>query len=600
MRWFLLPLCWLACTPTPEEATRFPLQDHFPHHGWLHTGQVAAPHDLPYGETPWQDGRWAFREGFSPVQTAVYFPETALDASTLPSKGSMAPGDSVQLWDLTAQTRVPALVELDAWPEPEAAPTLIVRPMIPAPDGHHLALAFTDGLRTTDGDALPEAPWLTAVLDGAALEDAWPDATAHLDNVHTQLGALVDGPIVHLQDWRVHDPTAPLRSAFAGRGTPSLVDLTPRQGELPRTFAQFTGTFEATNYLSDNGQWVLDDDGLPIPQGTLSADLLVHVPASVEGAAPGTVPLWVFGHGIFASPGIYLSDEDDPSHVLELADRAGAIVVATTWRGLTTTDIGIPFDVASDIGTFAYLTDHLAQGVTNTGSLLDLALEGDLLDQAGVAELIDPETIRWYGISLGGIEGAVYTARDGRSDHAVFHVGGGAWSTLLERSQHWSTFESLLENDLPSERDRQLAYAISQLYWDPVDPANYAGDLSQRSVHWQIALGDDQVSNFASWIVVRGAGGWLLDPAPERPPLLATAPSAEPTWGPSATLYDPAQGTSDGSNRPADDTTSHDTPRTWEGTTQQTLAFLDRDDPGVVISPCGDQVCAPGLPLTEP
>jgi hypothetical protein len=31
---------------------------------------------------------------------------------------------------------------------------------------------------------------------------------------------------------------------------------------------------------------------------------------------------------------------------------------------------------------------------------------------------------------------------------------------------------------------------------------------------------------------------------------------------------------------------------TWDGTTAQTLRFLDPVDPGVIVHPCGDTVCA--------
>ncbi|MBK8181027.1 MAG: hypothetical protein IPK67_19500, partial [Planctomycetes bacterium] len=80
--------------------------------------------------------------------------------------------------------------------------------------------------------------------------------------------------------------------------------------------------------------------------GEAEASLFVHVPESARDAAPGTVPVWIFGHGIFGDPSVYLEDETDPSAVVELSDRAGAILVATTWTGLSRVDIGPVLGVA--------------------------------------------------------------------------------------------------------------------------------------------------------------------------------------------------------------------------------------------------------------
>ena len=96
----------------------------------------------------------------------------------------------------------------------------------------------------------------------------------------------------------------------------------------------------------------------------------------------------------------------------------------------------------------------------------------------------------YVGVSLGSIEGAVVQAVD-PFHAALLHVGGSTWSTMLERSSNWPVFEDLLVAGVPSARDRQLGYALSQLYWDPVDPANYVAELRQRSVLWQESIGDD-------------------------------------------------------------------------------------------------------------
>ena len=139
-------------------------------------------------------------------------------------------------------------------------------------------------------------------------------------------------------------------------------------------------------------------------------------------------------------------------------------------------------------------------------------------------------------------------------------------------------------------RDRQLLYSISQLMWDPVDPALYTSELADRSVLWQVALGDDQVPNLTSYTVARGADATLLTPSAHTPWGLAS--DAGPLEGPALSTFDPQMGNDDDTNRPASDSLSHETPRGWEGCMAQTLAFLDGEMPGLVAHFCGAEPCS--------
>jgi hypothetical protein len=302
--------------------------------------------------------------------------------------------------------------------------------------------------------------------------------------------------------------------------------------------------------------------------------------------------VWIFGHGIFASPSVYYDDEADEGGVIAMANEVGAIVLATAWRGLTTSDIGVPVSVAGDFGRFPELTDKLAQGLANTVALARLAEDGAIFDDPIFAGKADPSTLRYLGISLGGIEGAVLFAVDDTLPHGVFHVGGSTWSTMLERSVNWVLFEdTLVASGLSDPADRQLLYSVSQLFWDPVDPALYAADLTDRSVLWQTAIGDDQVSNLTSYTLARSVGAPLVAPAPEVPGLEVVAPG---DVAPAMAVHDPELGSSEGTNRPAEDTVSHEIGRTWPGIQAQITTFLDADAPGRVVHPCGEGMCRPG------
>lgn len=583
-------------TPTvrPERAV-FPSADLIVG-GSLHLDRANLP--VAAGGTPLPTERLRWRSGLSPVQTVVFDLHEAVDPASLPTAAAAQADGAVQLWDLDTGVALPCFAELDAHPEAER-PQLIVRPLVPLPVGHDVAVLLTDELRATDGSPWTGPDWYAAAADGRAPETPSGEALPHyaeLDDLLDEFGAPARSQAERLP---IDDGAAPLRAMLAGLETPTtwsldtVLDADLDEGLPAGTWRQAQGSFATTTWLVDDGMFDGDSldpsTGAPAAQGTTEASLFVFVPESVRGAAPGTVPVWLFGHGIFSSPESYLAEEDDPSAVIDLANEAGAIVVATRWRGLTRADLPVAIGVATDFGTLPHLTDKLAQGVANTAALAHLVQDGDLLDAPVFGGLADPETLRWYGISLGGIQGATLLALDQTIEHGVLHVGGGAWSTMLERSSNWSQFELLLQGTVPDPADRQLLYAASQLFWDVADPALHTDALADRSVLWQEATGDEQVPNLTTGLMARGAGAALVVPAAREVPGLA--PLADSRTVPALATFDPQLGLPATTNRPAAVSGAHSTPRRWDTTAAQTLRFLDAEDPGVVIHPCGAAPC---------
>ncbi|MDP2311096.1 MAG: hypothetical protein Q8P18_34065 [Pseudomonadota bacterium] len=549
-------------------------------------GKLAIPDGLlpqvPDG-TAMDVRRLNWRDGFSRVQTSVAMLPVAIDSDSLPGPSAIGIGGSVRMFDLDTGVEIPMFAELDAHPEAieSGARALIVRPMLAMTPGHRVAVVVTAAV-TSGGAPL-------------ALEE-WQDAKAadpHYADLEESLLGLGVPTVALAWDFPVGDGTAVVRSLAATVTTPTaytfdrVTDATT--GFLPpRVWKKIEGSYTTDNWLVDDLVFDVDDSGVPLAKGTAEATLYVHVPESAQHAV-GTAPVLVFGHGILSNPGNYLDEDDDPSAVVELADRLGAIVVATTWRGLTSEDQVDTVLMASDFGRFPELTDRLAQAVANNLALIRLVADGPLLDDPELAGLADRSRIYWYGISLGSIEGAVTLANQDRIEHAVLHVGGSAWSTMLERSSDWPTFELLVERGILDPFDRQLLYATSQLLWDPVDPASYVEDLAGRSFLWQESIGDDQVPNLTTELLMRSVGVPLGSPGVTTPYDLGAV--ALPAVGPAFTQFDSLRGAPADTNRPSEVTGAHGTPRLWEGTKLQTLAFFAEGAEGTVTHFCGGGPC---------
>ena len=597
-------MMWLACSPgskSPVSETGASKHPHFPfpsmHH--MRDGRVRLPDDLPYSTdgTPVDVDRLAWREGFSVVQSSVVSMDVALDFESLPPQSSPALDGSVQLWDLTEGEPILCFAELDAAePIEDEFPALLVRPRNVMTAGHRIAVVLTDAIRTTAGDSMPVVDWYGDLIDGQPgpnLSD-WVDHYQDLDSDLRDLG--VEG-ITLAFDFVVADGGAPVRHVAAEVGVPSEyvfeeIRTTDEGIIMPEGgWRKLRGSYTVDNWLVDDLYFSLDGSGLPEPQGTAQAELVVYMPESVRDAEPGTVPVWIFGHGLFGEPDFYLGDIDDPSKVAKLADEAGAIVFTTVWRGFKASDRIHAIQIADDFARVHEISERLTQGVANVVALSRLITEGDILDDPALLGLPDDSgELRYYGISLGGIAGAVTIANNSRISHAVFNVGGGAWSTMLERSSQWIPFDWIMVEKVPSNQNRQLMYALSQLYWDPVDPMNHVHDLLDRSVLWQEAIGDEQVPNMTTRTLVRAVDGIHLEPVVES--VSGIESSVGPLTGPAMAQYDPELPLPAEVNRPGVPSGAHSRPRTWPGSRQQVAHFLDWDAPGEVLHFCGEAPCS--------
>lgn len=588
----------------PDEGTGLlgtGLANPFPNAELVGTTGLALA-DLPVaGATPIPVDRLAWRTGFSPGQTSVLRLD-GIDPSGLPTFLDIRPGEgSVRMVDLDALAAVPCMAELDAYPNADEV-ALLVRPLVALPVGHRIGVAVL-----TDAVARPERfELLLSDTPPASLEDVAPryrDLVADLAEV---LGVAEDDVAV-AWDFPVGDGTAPLRSALAQVSVPDahtftrVRNLDAGDAVAPYTWRAAEGTYTVTNFLVGDRLLDLQPDGTVAPTGTAEAYLYAHVPTSVEDAPAGSVPVMIFGHGIFGTPPFYLDDAEDPSRLLQLAEELGVIVIATNWRGLTYDDRAVPVFVASDFGKFPELTDMLVQGQVNVRELLAYAQDGDLLDDpvfAGAAgqALADRGRVSYYGISLGAIEGAVFLAQDPPIEAAALHVGGGVWSTMLERSSNWSAFELIIQGAIPNEADRQVLYAASQLWWDAVDPIAYVPELSARSFLLQESVGDEQVPNLATEMLARSVGLPVLEPVDRLPYELSGAPAPLPPGSRALVRFDPELTPPPVENRPAPVTGAHETPRTWDGARLQVIDHLTAGSEGQVVHHCGEEMCSASNP----
>ena len=595
----LFPLLMLVagCAPAGDDAMGLlgtGLMEPFPTvHLLDETGHVSIPESiLPPTPTPFPVDTVAFRDGFSPIQPSIVT-LSSVNAEALPSWRAPATGDGeVHLVDLTTGTFLPVMAELDA--HPDAAPaTLIVRPQRAMPYGHQVAVVLT-----TEVTERPER--FDALLRGRAPEDFRQHADHYRDLVDELDGLGIPADSIALAwDFPVGDGRMPLQSALSQVRSPESWEFRrvrdhDNDAELRPldTFRGADGLYEAPNFLDADGRLMRNSDGTVRSEGLHTAELWVHIPASVADARADSVPIVVLGHGLFDSVGRILNEPGGTHPWMQVANSGGFIIVATNQGGLDFPDRATAATVAGDYGQMPAIPERMIQGQVNQRTLVSMIRDGDLLSDPvfqgeSSQPLGDASKVYYLGSSMGSILGGVAMASGLKVDRGLLHIGGSSWSTTIERSALFTVFEVLIADTLDDPRDRQRAYALSQLWWDPVDPIAWTEELANTPFLLQENRGDESVQNIGTRMLARSLELPVVAPLLDLPSGLGTAQA--PLEGGSALVqFDPMLGIPPDTNRPASLSGAHKSTQKWPEVQHQIRDWLME---GVVRHYCGDTPC---------
>jgi len=245
----------------------------------------------------------------------------------------------------------------------------------------------------------------------------------------------------------------------------------------------------------------------------------------------------------------------------------------------------------------ARLMKH-AQGLTT-----DPAFQGP-----GGVSVLDTSNVYYDGNSQGGIIGGALMAVAQDITRGVLGVPAMNYSTLLDRSVDFATYESVFNAAYPSELDREITFGLIQMLWDRGEANGYAHHMTtdplpgtpRHTILMHLAFGDHQVANVAAEAEARTIGAatnpgflapgrhWAVDPGWAIPRI-----GAFPYAGSAMIYWDSGSDTPPNTNTPPDVATRHgdphSDPRSTRAARDQKAAFLAPD--GVVIDVCGGGPC---------
>ena len=507
-----------------------------------------GPASLPKDKTGLQmdPTTWNRRDGF-PVLGPLYvmLPGARVDSPGTVQAVNLFDTDeddvTTVLVDVETGERVAHYVEREAFPDDPLRAALILHPAVPLAHARRYAVGIRR-LLGDDGEELPGPEAFAALRDGVVTEDSDLERQrAGYDAVifpALEAAGFARGETQMAWDFVTESESGSLAMMNRIREV-GLAQIPP--GGPPYTLdnvrdydcdgsatvgRKISGKISVPLFL-DNDQpgafMVLDDDALPVQNGTAEVPFTIAVPCSVlEDPRPSL--LIQGGHGLFGSHTDFATNP-----WADVADRAHGIVFGTTWRGLGSDDYtGIAIMMATDPSDFHMIPDQLLQGHFEALAMARL-MQGDLAGDAALmvdgVSLVDTSQLTYYGVSLGTVVGGAQVAMSPEIDRAVMQIAGMPFSGILTRSSAFGTFLDLIGAKFNDPADVSMIVPLAQMLWQPAESGGWShslvdgaaqGGRDGRRFLIQVGIGDDTVTSIGGATYARSVGARLLEPAPRE------------------------------------------------------------------------------------
>ncbi|MFU8805348.1 MAG: hypothetical protein ACNA8W_16165, partial [Bradymonadaceae bacterium] len=561
--------------------------------------------------------------GASRVTPVVTWLPGGIDPATLPD-----PNDWGATLDAESSVRVivlqddaepepwPVLAEIDMTTRTPTEATLIIRPHRPFPAASQVVVGLRTSLRTY-ACALTDPPEgaecknhdpslaLQRILDGTPdgrAEASWMGRSR--DALTTALPWLTPDPTDLAQAWtftirekdEVVEPMLKMQRIAADADASSFT-LEPVVYEDAR--ALIYGTVDVPWFLDERDRLVLDENGDPQVQEVRATPFLVTIPSTVTE----TRPVVLFGHGFFSA-----IEESTWGNLFNGLARWEMAAVTTRFHGFAEVDF---VKAANAIGGrtlegMVGIIDLQRQSQANftvVHNMIRLHLAGSLTVDFGDGEFspLDASNIPYMGISNGGTQGLVMMSTSPVLTRGALVVPGGGWAHMLQRAAQWSTLGPIFANRFNDDAELQLAMAMTQHIFDPVDSLNFVEHLvadrlpglpENPEILLVEVVNDAQVANMVTrWVAGTAKVPQIVPGVAEVwniPTVDASAPDGAP-GGVGYEIYDLGVPDNPPGNIAATENGVHDQVRLLDAYREQMGIFLED---GRVVRTC-DGVCDP-------
>jgi len=484
-------------------------------------------------------------DGHSPVTPLLVNFGVDIAAEFLSGWGDQAetvePGAPIALIHSETGESIPILTEMDQanrhLTEYETRHPLIIRPLAPMNPGDRYIVLLSDSLRDVAGNPLTSPDVFQALRDTIATDDPIVEGMRERfeENFAVAEAAgwsrerlLLSWDLQIASDEHLLGPARSIREQVmditaAANPSYTLDDVQVDPNESVAWLVR--GTFTPPSFINEDNNLVIENNqAVHQPSDDRSYDFSMVIPAVARER--GGLSLVLVGHGLFGTGESMLVGAGAEATFHPLSNDIGAVIVATDWVGLSGGDTTLIIsEILTDLSRIRVVTDRLVQSHANNLALVELTL-GDLSQDPTFATahdepLIDPGSVMYYGISLGGVQGAGQVALSSRITRGVLAVPGAGWAHLIQRSTQFEPFEMVIDSLYPDPLTQSVLLGGVQTFFDWSDPANlarlYRDPVSssdpEKVVVLQEAIGDCQVANITTDLLARTMGASHLENA---------------------------------------------------------------------------------------
>jgi hypothetical protein len=500
-----------------------------------------------HGTTPFPNEVFADFDGWSVASAPMtYMPGATATGLATPATiaSTTTPDSPTILLNAATGELVPHWVNLDASVRNQDQKTLILRPAVLLDNSTRYIVAIRHVV-DADGHDVPPTAVFQALRDGtddpdpsvASRREHYADLFAKLEAAGIHKDGLqiawdfttgskesITGPML-----KVRDAALAIVGADGPEFTVKSVEDNPNDQIKTRVIltARVPAFLTTTAYMiGDPAPKLLwDAQGHPMQNGWRDMDVLVQIPKVVDepGRKLGVIQN---GHGLFGDK------EEGRNGYLAKAAAYGYVTIAVDYYGFSENDTGLAVEgLSGRIELLRAFVERQVQGMVDQLLAMRMMIgrvardgirtaDGQVLLAGGV---IDPNVRFYRGDSQGGIMGGTYMAISTDVTRGLLGEPGCAYSLLLNRSNDWPEYGSILAGTFADDRDVQLILGVLQVLWDRTEPSGFVkhlhGDLPGSPDHQVLlhdAPGDHQVYTGAAHIVARAVGAKLLrsnDPA---------------------------------------------------------------------------------------
>ncbi len=500
------------------------------------SGELAVPESLfrvPDGFPPVKLDFVNQFDGFSPASQIMFWHPEGFSREGLPSpEQTVGTGSSVQLVEWDTGERIPVLVEPDARAKPPFQ-VLYIRPLVRMKPGKRYVVIIRKGIKSTAGKELSSPSFIRAVLDGSDVDfvgselnsDRWEEHFKELFDFaekngvpKTEILAIWDFPTA--TDEKILSFALNMRDMVYSEKNKISFSVDDVKTYPYKNSEGIHESYRTLIMKSVEGRFFVPDFWKR--EQIFEANFLIHIPECVKKRKKEEkkVKVMIFGHGLFGSRREIMSH-----HLMYVADSFCVVMIASDWIGIDERargDIfaGISGKKMNGIQAVEYVAKGLLQGHANFLALTLLVKSESFWNEIKkvVGELGEVDTSQpiYYGISNGGIQGAVFMALTKDVKFGTLDVGGAIWTMLLERNKSWDFLRNIL---FPSgdewELEAKKVIAVAQSILDVIDPISFAPyiirgsekfGITPKNILYRYSLYDEQVFNAATETYLRTSG----------------------------------------------------------------------------------------------